>query len=65
MGSLEELAKSKNIEFNKLDYDSRKETLNQLLKEYANTKYFNNSSFFDDLKFVYSLIYQIEDLDQR
>lgn len=65
MSSLEELARSKNIEFDKLDYDSRKETLNQLLKEYANTKYFNNSRFFDDLKFVYSLIYQIESLDQK
>ena len=65
MSNLEELAKSKNIEFDKLDYDSRKETLSQLLNEYSNTKYFNNSRFFDDLKFVYSLIYQIEGLDQK
>lgn len=65
MSSLEELARSKNIEFDKLDYDSRKETLSQLLNEYSNTKYFNNSRFFDDLKFVYSLIYQIEGLDQK
>ncbi len=65
MSSLEELARSKNIEFDKLDYDSRKETLSQLLNEYSNTKYFNNSRFFDDLKFVYSLIYQIENLDQK
>lgn len=65
MISLEELAKSKNIEFDKLDYASRKETLSQLLKEYSNTKYFNNSRFFNDLKFVYSLIYKIEGLDQK
>ena len=65
MGSLEELAKSKHIEFNKLDYASRKETLSELLEEYKDTKYFDNSKFFDDLKFVYSLIYQVEDLDQK
>lgn len=65
MSSLEELARSKNIAFDKLDYASRKETLSQLLEEYKDTKYFDNSKFFDDLKFVYSLIYQIEGLDQK
>lgn len=65
MNSLEELAKSKNIEFNKLDYASRKDTLNKLLEEYKNTKYFDNLRFFDDLKFVYSLIYQIDGIDQK
>lgn len=65
MNSLEKLAKSKNIEFNKLDYASRKETLNKLLEEYKNTKYFDNFRFFDDLKFVYGLIYQIDGVDQK
>ena len=65
MNSLEKLAKSKNIEFNKLDYASRKDTLNKLLEEYKNTKYFDNLRFFDDLKFVYSLIYQIDGVDQE
>lgn len=65
MNSLEELAKSKHIEFNKLDYSSRKETLGKLLEEYRDTKYFDNSKFFDDLKFVYSLIYQIDGATQK
>lgn len=65
MSSLEELAKSKHIEFNKLDYASRKETLSQLLEEYKDTKYFDNSKFFGDLKFVYNLIYQIDDAPQK
>lgn len=65
MTSLEELAKSKNIEFSKLDYASRKETLSKLLEEYKDTKYFDNSKFFDDLKFVYSLIYQIDGANQK
>lgn len=63
--SLEELAKSKNIEFDKLDYDSRKEALNELLREYGGTRYFDNSKFFNDLKFVYGLIYQIDGVDQK
>ena len=65
MSSLEELAKSKHIEFNKLDYVSRKETLSQLLEEYKDTKYFDNSKFFEDLKFIYSLIYQIDGATQK
>lgn len=63
--SLEELAKSKNIEFDKLDCASRKEILSKLLREYGGTRYFDNSKFFNDLKFVYCLVYQLKGLDQK
>lgn len=63
--SLEELAKSKNIEFDKLDCASRKEILCKLLREYGGTRYFDNSKFFNDLKFVYCLVYQLKGLDQK
>lgn len=63
--SLEELAKSKKIEFDKLDCASREEILRELLREYGGTRYFDNSKFFNDLKFVYCLVYQLKGLEQK